>query len=84
MEILRGLLPFVLLAACPIGMLIMMRGMHGGHGQREGHAASNMDPDPASDTRLAAMEREIARLRGELDAARGVETVGQGRNGGRG
>ena len=84
MEILRGLLPFVLFAACPLAMLVMMRGMHGGHGQREGHGASNAEPDSATDTRLAVMEQEITRLRGQLDAASRVETVVQGRNGGRG
>ena len=84
MEILRGLLPFLLFAACPLAMLVMMRGMHGGHREHQGNATSNTEPAHGTATRLAAMEQEITSLRAQLDDARTGETVGQARNGGRG
>ncbi len=85
MESLIGLLPFGLLALiCPLAMLFMMRGMMGGHGKNEGHAASNVEPDRAIATRLTAMEQEIKRLRGELDAGSSrVQTSAQAGSGGR-
>lgn len=84
MESLIGLLPLGLIAlVCPLAMLFMMRGMLGGHGKHEGHATSNTESDPATATRLAAMEQEITRLRGKLDAASGVETVVRRGNDGR-
>jgi hypothetical protein len=33
-----GLLPFLLIVACPLMMIFMMRGMHGGHGSGRGWA----------------------------------------------
>jgi hypothetical protein len=76
MESLIGLLPFGLIAlVCPLAMLFMMRGMMGGHGEHGGHATSDTESDQATATRLAAMEREITGLRGELDAANRVETA---------
>jgi len=84
MESLIGLIPFALIAlACPLAMLFMMRGMMGGHGKNEGHAASNAEPDRAMATRLAAMEREIKRLRGEHDAADRVGAAARAGNEGR-
>jgi hypothetical protein len=83
MESLIGLLPFGLIAlVCPLAMLFMMRGMMGGHGEHGGHATPNAESDQATATRLAAMEQEITRLRGELDAASRVETLVRGRNDG--
>ena len=84
MESLIGLLPFWLLAlVCPLAMLFMMRGMMGGHGKNEGHAASSAEPERAMAMRLAAMEQEIKRLRGELDAADRVGTAARAGNDGR-
>jgi len=58
MESLIGLIPFGLIAlACPLAMLFMMRGMMGGDGKNEGHAASNAEPDRAMATRLARWNR---------------------------
>jgi hypothetical protein len=67
----RNLLPFVLLLACPVMMVIMMRGMRGG-----GHETSNARPDThssrdkdgtadgqESQARIAQLEREVAQLR---------------------
>jgi DUF2933 family protein len=70
-------------ALVPLMMLFMMRGMMGGHGKHDGHAPTNTESDPSTSTSLAAMEGEVTRLRGELDAASGMETVAGARNDGR-
>ena len=67
----RNLLPFILLLACPVMMMFMMRGMHG-----SGHESSNArhDTHPSQDeagtadgqeyeARIAQLEREVAQLR---------------------
>jgi hypothetical protein len=48
---LRSLLPFLLLLACPLMMVFMMRGMggHGGHGT--GHDSAARDEDAAAPRR---------------------------------
>lgn len=84
MEFLAGLLPFAVFLVCPLMMIFMMRGMHGSHGGHERHNASEGGPDAATARKLASMELEIARLRGELDVDRtagaDTETVaGDGR-----
>ncbi len=83
MEALTGLLPFALFLICPLAMIFMMRGMHGGQSKHDDHGARDTESDSATAGKLAAMEREIMALRGELDTASGVETAVQGRNGGR-
>ncbi len=83
MELLTGLLPFALFLVCPLAMIFMMRGMHGGPRTHDGHGAADTESDPATARKLAAMEREITKLREELDSASGVEAVVPGRNGGR-
>ena len=71
MELIAGLLPFAVFLVCPLMMIFMMRGMvHGGHGGHENHDASEREPDAATARKLASMELEIARLRGELDVDR--------------
>ena len=85
MEALAALLPFAVFLVCPLMMIFMMRGMmHGGHGGHETHGASDPTPDAATARKLAAMELEIARLRGDLDAgAPGQpDAVAARRNGG--
>jgi hypothetical protein len=58
------LLPLLFLLACPLMMIFMMRGMHGGGGRtrHDGHPA-----DPAvridRDQRIAELEQEVADLR---------------------
>lgn len=59
-ELIFGVLPLLLLAACPLSMVVMawmMRGQHAGPG--------TVDPQ----TRLAALEREKARLAAEITRA---------------
>ena len=72
MENLIGLLPFLLLLACPLLMVFMMRGMshgsHNGDGRHSthgcGHDAAEKDPAAkATDDRLRALEDELASLR---------------------
>jgi hypothetical protein len=88
MESLIGLLPFALIAVvCPLMMIFMMRGMHGGHNEHERQrGASNAGTEPAvtdgaTSARLQAMEEEMTALRRELAAARSPERVGTGRDG---
>jgi hypothetical protein len=57
-------LPLLILLACPLMMLFMMRGMSHGHGG--GHAPEhqlNPTEDDDRDVRLAELEREVATLR---------------------
>ena len=68
MEGLIGLLPFAIFAlACPLMMIFMMRGMHGGHGDQRGRSChttpADVDERSAPDgatARLEAMEKQIA------------------------
>ena len=75
----RNLLPFLFLLVCPVMMIFMMRGMHGGgHGSSKaghdmdmGQAGHEMHtgqagttPDlQAPDERIAALEHVLAQLR---------------------
>lgn len=58
-------LPFLLLLACPLSMLFMMRGM-GGHAS---HGVGHVSP-PAPHDRLAALELERARIDADIARAR--------------
>lgn len=66
----RSLLPFLFVMACPIMMIFMMRGMHGGHGTsklgpdvRRTHSEAGTPDGQASDARIAELEREVAQIR---------------------
>lgn len=60
----------ILLLVCPLMMVFMMRGMHGGHGssvaggqqQAGDHGSHSLDAQ-ASDARIAQLEHEVASLR---------------------
>lgn len=56
----RSLLPLLLLLACPLMMVFMMRGMHGG-----GHQKDHADHSSSEEQLRAA---ELRALRAELDA----------------
>jgi hypothetical protein len=58
------LLFLLLILACPISMMFMMRGMHGGGGRdhSEHHAPQVIDTT-AKDARIARLEREVDELR---------------------
>ena len=62
-------LPVLVAAACPLGMLLMMRGATGACQRKEGdagQAAANSTPDAAA---------EIARLRQEVEELRAGRTA---------
>lgn len=52
---LAGLLPLLLVLACPLMMIFMMKGMHGGHGHAHGH------PEPKSREQMSMEELKQAR-----------------------
>lgn len=54
---LAGLVPFLLLLACPIAMWFMMRGMSGDHRQDKPEDVSEAD---------AALQREVKALRARV------------------
>jgi hypothetical protein len=65
-------LPLLFILACPLMMVFMMRGMHGGHDM----GAEFKDPrsdgqapvvDPRADQRILDLERQVAELRAERD-----------------
>ena len=61
----QNLWPVLIVLACPVMMIFMMRGMHGGHDAT--HTASQNDPatgDNRAEARIAELEREVAELRG--------------------
>lgn len=71
----RNLLPFIFILACPVMMIFMMRGMHGGgHGTSKaghdmhvdhqmGHGDVGRAERQAPDERIAALEHELVQLR---------------------
>ena len=69
-------LPLLLILACPLMMVFMMRGMHGGHDmgvedkdpRHDGHAPLIDLPD---DQRIIDLQRQVAELRAERDRAEG-------------
>ena len=66
------LLPLLLLAACPLAMLLMMRGMTGGRprGHDEGDAPD--EPVSAQDVRIAELEAQVRRLTDRPDLSEGT------------
>jgi hypothetical protein len=63
------LLPVLVAAACPIGMLLMMRGATSGACHRPGERAAGGDAAAAS----GSAEEEIARLRREVEQLRATQ-----------
>ena len=62
---LGGVLPLLLILACPLMMVLMMFGMHG-HGH--GHAGRQAPPDEAQPPRQRMTLEELKRERDELNA----------------
>ena len=67
MSQLLSLLAVLLVLGCPLMMVWMMLGMHGGHDMHGSHGHSPADVPP--DERIAVLEREVDRLK----AQRGVD-----------
>lgn len=61
----KELLLLLFVLACPLMMILMMRGMHSGSDANTGHMDPGMPPTPPADDRIAELEREVARLKGE-------------------
>ena len=66
----QNLWPLLLLLACPLMMIFMMQGMHGGGGRaehpanpHEEHRGPYGNGDDERDRRIAELEREIVALR---------------------
>ena len=67
-------LPLLLLAACPLAMLLMMKGMQGGKCETQGQRASSQEEADGGPTR----EEQIARLRAQqADLADRIEALKQ-------
>lgn len=80
MESLVSLLPIGLILLVCGGMhLLMMRGMHSGHGA--GHENHHGNPTASADDRVASLESEVSRLEEELAASQpaGLRAVNHGR-----
>lgn len=70
----KEFLPILIVLACPLMMMFMMRGMHGGannqtgymgHQMGHGHMASPTRAD--DDERIAELEQEVAQLKADRD-----------------
>lgn len=68
------LLYLLLVLACPVMMMVMMRGMHGGHGKAADHPPAVIDAT-ARDVRITELEREVADLRARAGTAAADEPL---------
>lgn len=57
-NLLAAALPVLLLAVCPLSMMLMMRGMQGEHGSQHGGADHGSRVAPSRDVRLAELKAE--------------------------
>ena len=62
-------LPLLLLAACPLAMLFMMKGMHGNQGEAHGQRASQQaDADLTREEQLTRLRWQQADLDNQINA----------------
>jgi hypothetical protein len=66
-QLLSRMLPLLFVAACPLSMVLMMRGMSGNSGQCTNEGASR--PGVSHEAEIARLRAEIERLRHEHDPA---------------
>lgn len=70
-HLLSAALPLLLVAACPLSMLLMMRGMGSMHGDKGSSSPDNIGQldtvDLTRDEQLAALKEHLARLQVESD-----------------
>jgi hypothetical protein len=79
-KLLGAALPLLVVAACPLSMLLMMRGMTGMAGSKDASCSAK-----GSARGTAATDRELAELRAEVERLRGdqaQETLGARADGG--
>lgn len=71
-----AVLPLLAVAACPLGMLVMMRGMAGGKCRTTGSSAGTERQGEAADASSPKLttDAEIARLRAEIDQLKAEKT----------
>lgn len=69
-----AVLPLLAVAACPLGMLVMMRGMAGGQCRttgsstekaRQGETSADSSPTPTADAEIARLRAEVDQLKAE-------------------
>lgn len=70
----RTLIPLLIVLACPLMMIFMMRGMHGSHStdeaaRRQPEHTTHPPAETDRDARIAELEREVAALRHHAPAA---------------
>lgn len=67
-ELVLGVLPLLLLAACPLSMLFMSKSMMGGQGAQQGQQAPAAQDQrlPAATDAALTREEQLAQLRGQL------------------
>jgi hypothetical protein len=58
--------PFLLVLACPLLMVFMMRGMHGGHGAADGHHGRRAAQKPSDQMSLDELKAERDALNEEI------------------
>jgi hypothetical protein len=68
MGTMQNLLPLLIVLACPLMMIFMMRGMHSGHDATHDATQVVRQDDPVTsdyraEARIAELEREVAELR---------------------
>lgn len=56
-----SLLPFLLVIACPLMMVFMMKGMHGGQGHGHGHGHRDGETEPKARGQMSMDELKHAR-----------------------
>lgn len=66
--------PWLLIVACPLMMVFMMRGMRGGHDLGADHREPSQDKQPSpndadASQRIVDLERQVAELRAERATA---------------
>lgn len=73
-----AVVPLLVVAACPLGMFVMMKGMSGGKGDTPAsNAGENGQAGVASES--DATEAELARLRAEIDQLKAADRAAQER-----
>ena len=71
-----ALLPLLVMAACPLSMVLMMRAMSGGQRSSRGsQAGQEHQTDVTAVSSMSAAEAEIARLRAEVDQLKAAQTA---------